>query len=353
MQSVETRCENCSAEVLSDDLFCQECGERTYADARSRRRLHSPQLNPYREEAPARQDSRLADPRTAPKPKGIKLPSFVQAALSHQYVRVTLVAMSAIGVLCGIGFGIKYAMDYPKFQALEKQVVLAEQCTKDGRLDEAVTQMESLERTEGKLDTRQRACLDLAYALRADRLRASKNYAGAIRDIDRITPAFMHYKLVQQERHNMVELDAQQKLLSQMKSNPKIKGTAPTAAPAAAVQLANEATLTAAAAQAAQAQLPAEATGDTNFFSSLKSSIKSTKPSNSTYSEEVAPDQTPVTPADAPKIDETIVGAATDADVAKYNKLLAGYFSRLPAKVVELREPPSFREWMSSGKKDF
>jgi hypothetical protein len=42
-------------------------------------------------------------------------------------------------------------------------------------------------------------------------------------------------------------------------------------------------------------------------------------------------------------------------DIAKYNELLAGYFSHVhqPQKATNALEPPSFKEWMDSGKPDF
>ncbi len=350
MQTVETRCENCSAEVLADDLFCQECGERTYSErSSSRPRLNSPQLRPYREDA--RQQAPAPQRQDAKSPAASsKLPYWVQAVFANKHARLALLVVSIVGVIAAIGFGIKYAIEYPKLQEMESKIEAAEQFAKENKFEESMSILTDIERKEGKLNERQRACMDLCYCLRADSYRKNKNYAAAVQELDKVSRAFMGYKQVEQERRNLAELAAQQKLFAQMKGDPSFKGSKPAAAPQAVVQQANDATLTQAAQAAVQANMPGQATEDTNFFSSLKTSIKSTK--QNTDDEVKLPDQTPVATPEK-TVDETIVGTATDADVAKYNKLLAGYFGRMPAKVVELREPPSFREWMSAGKKDF
>ncbi len=366
MQTVETRCENCSAEVLSDDLFCQECGERTYSERPTRLRLNSPQLGRYensgashdtidnrearrKQKAPTRQDSMPVAPSKS-KPK---LPHWIQAVLDNKTARISLIAVAAICLVLCLVAGARYAIEYPKIQEMEAKIEAAEQFAKQNNFQESMAILQDIERKEGKLNERQRACMDLCYCLRADNHRKYKRYAQAVEDLDKVTPAFMGYKQVEQERRNLAELAAQQKLFAEMKGESGAKGAKSNAAPQAVMQQAAAAAdpgLAQAAQAAAQANLPGAATEDTNFFSSLKTSVKSTK--QATEEEVVLPDQTPVTTPEK-VVDETIVGTATDADVAAYNKLLAGYFGKLPQKVVELREPPSFREWMSAGKKDF
>lgn len=287
----------------------------------------------------------------APKSKA-KLPYWVHAVLDNKTARISLIVFAAIGLIFCLICGVRYAIEYPKIQEMEAKIEAAEQFAKSNNFQESMAILQDIERTEGKLNERQRACMDLCYCLRADNHRKGKRYAQAVEDLDKVSPAFMGYKQVQQERRNLAELAAQQKLFAEMKGESATKAKS-SVAPQAVMQQAAavDPSLAQAAQAAAQANLPGAATEDTNFFSSLKTSVKKTKQA-AAEEEAVVPDESPVT-APEKTVDETIVGTATDADVAKYNQLLAGYFGRLPQKVVELREPPSFREWMSHGKKDF
>jgi hypothetical protein len=57
--------------------------------------------------------------------------------------------------------------------------------------------------------------------------------------------------------------------------------------------------------------------------------------------------------ADKPKKSKTAAADFSHNDVARYNALLAGYFSASGGSDGELREPLSFREWVEKGKPKF
>jgi len=198
-----------------------------------------------------------------------------------------------------------------------------------GNSTEALEIMNRVRLQHDKLDPDQQQVVDQALFARSRQLMAGRNYQPALDDLGKISQGFNHKDVV--ERVEQCKRLA--RLLGQQTHE------TPVATPAKSVQTKRETTETKKARTHTVAARPVEA--------------PKPPPQPAAPQAASAISEAPPTPAPTSQKKTDPKTAAPDfvpSDVVRYNELLATYFS---ATHKDNQEPPSYKEWLKSGKPKF
>jgi hypothetical protein len=348
-----SQCSRCGSQTREDDAYCQECGKFVGSETTD---TNAPKAAPSSAEPHPSEFLTNLSPRSA-KPV-VSLP----------------VVAAAVALLLFIPCGI-YAIEH-SYESISKGYICdqARRAIEAGTPATAIELLKRLALTHHGLTGDESNILDRALAKESDQLIVAGNYQRARDDLQQIKGTLAQSEEVHQ-RLQVCDRNSAQQIAESAK--------APKVADAHAVrrmlkpstltigERARRSLATAGSARAAASTVAKRAsalTTATTPVSTAANSATSAPPSpdgpppeakvatttSATATSDPAPvlaGSTSVQAADKTKRSKT--ANFSHNDVARYNALLAGYFSSRGGGEGELREPLSFREWVEKGKPKF
>jgi hypothetical protein len=364
-----SQCSRCGSQTFEDDAYCQECGKFQGSETTdtSAPKATADLVAPHTSEFLTNLNPRSAKPV-------VSLP----------------VVAGVIALLLLIPCGI-YAIEH-SYESISKSYICdqARKAIEAGTPAAAIELLNRLELTQHGLSSDQRNLLDRALSMESEQMVVAGNYQRAKSDLQQIKGALAQNEEVHQRLQICDRYLAQQaagavkapqnadshagRRMSKLstlniveRARRSLATTSSARAVAPAVKIAAKVSPTIAAPTAATTSAKASST-----IAATTTTVSPTTSASTTASPEVSPPDTNVSPAasaattsdsaqisvgkpstDKPKKGKTAAAGFSHNDVARYNALLAGYFSSRGGNDGELREPLSFREWVEKGKPKF
>lgn len=399
MNAGSKACPDCEALVLPDDSFCQECGRQLAAVSHPQVTTASMHALPTCLNCGAKQkqqsklcfnchmsmdrvkvytigskevDKFAADVNVSPVgsistktkakstasglakgsysefgrfPEALGLSEYKTGNEPRPYLDLSII------ILVFIFFGalVWWLIDYERTNSVfsfKEGLIQAEAAVGANRLNEAVQIMEHISiKGAGKLNVKQRAVLNEALYLRARDFADKRQYRLALSDLLRVTPEFVNYDDVR--RLVGLYVAQAQKQMDEEGSLLKNKQLKEIQSKQRSYNL-------------SQNEHDIQANDNRKPNSSSIYSDDDTLTTNRS----IEPLQDTLHPSEHNEAQQSLRWNYSDADVVIYHKLLADYFS--PARIgtrrkikddlgvaAENRDPPTFKEWLDSGKPNF
>jgi len=361
-----SQCSGCASQTFEDDSYCQECGKFLRSEAAETKAL---KLTPRLIEQDTGDFLANLNPGSA-KPV-VSLPVVAGAVL-------------LLLIPCGI-YAVEHSYDSISTSYICDQ---AKKSLEEGKPEATIEQLDLLAMTHHGLPKPAKDILDNALINESNRLIITGNYQHARNDLKRISSEFANRKAVyarlQVCDHHLALQSADSDKTSPIADahtsrrpakhstrsiferrqspgttgsasiSPTVATTAAKISPTAATTTAKVSpTVTTTAAKisttvtSTNTNVAAEApTADSKVATMASSSTTGVLAQTSTGGQ-------PALAAVKPKKSKVAAANFSQNDVARYNALLAGYFSSRGGANGELREPLSFREWVEKDKPKF
>jgi hypothetical protein len=322
VDSASLLCSACGAETLSGDSFCQECG----AAQPSSEGLDSRACVTYRNHS--------IDPSNAPSNDSSRdfFDSFADRLIQSVSNNPKLIALVAVAVVIGV-VGVTMLATFFRLPAELNSAL------KENQLNRAATLAEKLMLSRfGALSGDDAELYSTAFHKRAQVFAGNRNFKLAFADLVRVLPSYSRIGEVEQLKASYALFVSQSSEVAQSKIEAAGQDKGKTASVETSLPRGNSG-------RSNPRALEPTKTGDIN------SPVKSiaAKPLAATQSND---NQEPSTNSTK----EEVNSDTEEADMAAYNRRLADYFSQ-PApehtKGDSAKDPPSFSEWVQSGKADF
>lgn len=311
------RCSVCTEEIFAGDLFCQECGAaQTPANEKSARAADS---------APV-EYSPVADSND----------SFADKFIEIVSSKPKLIASVSAALIAGL---IGFVM-LATFISLPNELSNA---LKENQLNKATELAEKLMLSRfGTLSGNDAEIYSLAFHRRAQVFAGNRNFKMAFADLAKVLPSYSQIAQVEQLKPAYALLVCQ-----------PVPAQASVIDPDGQTDARSSSNSITAAGTSRISALPSRASTD---GASVKNAIgkNSTTSSHARASNVPQAEDTAEHPTNSSK--EEVNSDTEEADMAAYNRRLAEYFSHAAPRDTNgsaAKDPPSFSEWVQSGKTDF